>query len=108
MEYATQRPADTLELRVYPGADGQFSYYEDANDGYDYEKGEYAIFTMDWSEKNRELTLSDTKGSFPGMLASRIIHIVLVQPGKGIGEEETGAFDKTIRYSGKMMRVSLP
>jgi hypothetical protein len=44
------------------------------------------------SEKNRELTLSDTEGSFPGMLASRIIHVVLLQPGKGIGEEQTTAF----------------
>ncbi len=28
-----------LEVRVYPGADGDFTFYEDENDGYNYTKG---------------------------------------------------------------------
>ncbi len=42
VQYATEKPADPIELRVYPGADGRFTLYEDENDGYDYEKGVHA------------------------------------------------------------------
>jgi alpha-D-xyloside xylohydrolase len=41
-EYATEKAADTIELRIYPGADGRFTLYEDAGDNYNYEKGEYS------------------------------------------------------------------
>jgi len=41
-EWSTQKPADPIELRIYRGADGDFTLYEDENDGYDYEKGAYA------------------------------------------------------------------
>ena len=30
---------DPIELRVYPGADGAFTFYEDEGDNYNYEKG---------------------------------------------------------------------
>ena len=39
-EYATEKPADSIELRVYFGADGDFTLYEDENDNYDYEEGQ--------------------------------------------------------------------
>ena len=39
LQYAAEKPADPIELRVYRGADGTFTLYEDENDGYNYEKG---------------------------------------------------------------------
>ena len=39
LQYAAEKPADPIELRVYRGADGAFTLYEDENDGYNYEKG---------------------------------------------------------------------
>lgn len=39
VQYATEQPWDSLEIRIYPGADGQFTLYEDENDNYDYEQG---------------------------------------------------------------------
>ncbi len=108
MEYATQRPADTLELRIYPGADGQFTYYEDENDNYNYEKGAHATFTFGWADKQKTLTISDTKGAFPGMLKSRVLNIVLVREGNAAGEQEATRFDKSVTYAGKAMKVALP
>ncbi len=55
MEWATQKPADTIELRIYPGADASFTLYEDANDTYNYEKGEYATFTFNWNDASKSL-----------------------------------------------------
>ena len=37
LQYTTEKPADPIELRIYGGADGQFSLYEDDGESYDYE-----------------------------------------------------------------------
>lgn len=39
-------------LQVYPGADGSFSLYEDAGDGYGYENGEYCITQIRYQDKS--------------------------------------------------------
>src|ERR1700684_4274983 len=39
VEWSTEKPANSIELRLYRGADGEFTLYEDENDNYDYEKG---------------------------------------------------------------------
>jgi len=100
MEYATERPADTLELRIYPGADGSFTLYEDENDSYDYEKGKYATIKIDWIDARRQLIIHATKGSFPGMLRRHVFHVVLVKEGKGVGEQPETNFDKVVTYTG--------
>jgi len=107
MEYATEKPDDTLELRVYPGANGKFEYYSDANDTYDYEKGEFAIFTFKWDDAARTLSISDTKGSFPGMIKQRIIKVVLVSNTHGTGAGFETQPDKTITYHGKALTVKM-
>ena len=38
-EWSTQKPADPIELRIYPGADGDFTIYEDENDTYHLREG---------------------------------------------------------------------
>lgn len=49
---------------VYPGADGHFMLYEDAGDGYGYEKGEYAATELHWDDAAKALTFSPAKGSW--------------------------------------------
>ena len=107
MEWATQKPADTIELRIYPGADASFTLYEDANDTYNYEKGEYATFTFSWNDKSKMLNISPRKGTFPGMLEKRIFNVVMVDQGKGVGEEESMQADKVVKYDGKAMSVKM-
>ena len=41
-QYATEKPADPVELRVYAGVDGHSALHEDGNDGYRYEQGEFS------------------------------------------------------------------
>ena len=43
---ATERPEAPYEIRIYPGADGKFTVYEDDNETYDYEKGRYATYVL--------------------------------------------------------------
>ncbi|MBN1605705.1 MAG: DUF5110 domain-containing protein [Polyangiaceae bacterium] len=100
IQYAAEKPADPVELRIYPGADGQFTLYEDEGDNYDYEKGVYATIRFRWNDARRELSLDERQGSFPGMLAQRTFHVVLVRKGRGVGMDLTETPDQVIPYDG--------
>ena len=106
VEYAEEKPADPIELRIYRGADAGFMLYEDENDTYDYEKGAYATIAFQWDDAKRTLTISDRKGSFPGMLENRTFRIVFVGEGHGAGIAPTDQPDKIVKYSGKQVTVS--
>jgi len=107
LQYATEKPADVIELRIYPGADGKFVIYEDENDTYNYEKGQYATIEFEWNDKAKTLTVGDRKGNFKGMLNERKFNVVLVKPGVGAGVEISTKFDKSVTYSGKKILVKI-
>ncbi|MCG6914144.1 DUF5110 domain-containing protein [bacterium BMS3Abin03] len=107
VQYATEKKWDDLEIRIYPGADGEFTLYEDENDNYNYEKGIYSIITFRWDDAKKELTINDRRGSFPGMLIERRFNIVAVGKNKGVGTNSVDNFDKMITYKGKKVIVKL-
>jgi alpha-D-xyloside xylohydrolase len=105
-EFSNQKPADPIELRVYPGSDGGFSLYEDENDTYHYEKGAYATIPMLWKDSTRTLTIGTRKGSFPGMLRNRTFHVTFVTQNHGGGVEGATDPDQTVQYSGREVSVT--
>jgi alpha-D-xyloside xylohydrolase len=105
IQYSSEK-TDPLEIRIYPGASGEFVLYEDENDNYNYEKGVYSLIEFHWNNALKTLTISERKGEFPGMLNKRKFEIVLVNENSGIGIE-TQAISKAIDYSGKKIEVSL-
>ena len=96
MQWVGEKTWNNLELRVYPGADGQFTLYEDEGDNYHYEKGVYSTIQMKWNDRTRTLTILDRQGSYPGMLQSRQFTIVLPD-----------GTSKTVTYDGTQQTVSL-
>jgi alpha-D-xyloside xylohydrolase len=106
VQYAAEQPADPIELRVYRGAQGTFTLYEDENDTYNYEKGTYATIPFSWDDSAHTLTIGDRSGSFPGMLQNRTFRIVFVSENHGTGGELTRNADKTAHYSGKRIIVT--
>jgi alpha-D-xyloside xylohydrolase len=100
IQYSTEK-SDPLEIRIYTGADGEFTLYEDENDTYNYEKGVYSLVSFNWNNTQKTLTISDRKGEFPGMLKIRTFNIVIVSETIAKGVENTETPDKTIVYSGK-------
>ncbi|MEJ5258851.1 MAG: TIM-barrel domain-containing protein [Anaerohalosphaeraceae bacterium] len=100
IQYAAEKPADPIELRIYPGADGSFVLYEDENDGYNYEKGAYSTIEFRWNDREKTLTIGERKGSFDGMLANRTFQIVFVRENHGTGIEITTQPDAFLYYSG--------
>ncbi len=107
LQYSTEKPADPLELRIYPGADGSFTLYEDENDNYNYEKGVHATIEFKWDDAKRQLTIADRSGEFPGMLKERTVNSVVVSKDHGTGIEIADRFDKVIEYRGKEIKVRL-
>lgn len=101
VQYAQEKKWDMLEIRVYPGADGEFTLYEDEGDNYNYEKGNYSTIKFTWHNDSRTLSIAERKGSYPGMLPKRKFNIVIVEKGNGMGMNQSIP-NKTISYSGKV------
>ena len=108
VQYATEKPADPIELRVYRGGDGAFTLYEDENDNYDYEKGMYTTIPLSWNEAKKTLTIGARSGTFPGMLQSRTFRVVFVTTNHGTGSADTPTPDQTVSYSGATIDVVAP
>ena len=95
VQYTSEKPWDNLDIKVYPGADGTFTLYEDEGDNYNYEKGKYSLIKMSWDDASRTLTFANREGSFKGMLNKRNFHIHIM------GEETC----KSVEYNGKEVKV---
>lgn len=106
IEYATEKSADPIELRVYPGADAEFTLYEDENDTYNYEKGAFAAIPIRWDDAAGKLTIGDRSGKFPGMLEKRTFRVVFVGDNHGAGAASAVDADKIVDYSGSQVTVS--
>lgn len=89
-QYVGEIANPALTLNVYPGADAEFTLYDDAGDGYKYEHGEKVHIHISWSDKERALTIGASVGSYPEMPKARSISVQL-----------TGGEAQQITYNGK-------
>ena len=105
LQYSSEKPADPIELRIYRGADGQFTLYEDEGDNYHYETGKYATIPLAWNEATHTLTIGKRAGSFPGMLKTRTFNVVCVSLHHGTGIPITEKPDSVVNYTGKTVTV---
>ena len=96
LQHVAEAVNPPLTVTVYPGADGGFTWYEDAGDGYGYERGEYARVRLTWRDADRELILSGREGRWPGMPEEKEIRIALV-----------GDPERVIHYTGDEIRIRL-
>lgn len=101
VEYADQQSSSPTELRVYPGADGSFTLYEDQGDTYAYEKGAHATIPIRWDDKSGTLTIAARQGAYPGMAGERAFRVVVVDGTKA------GGAAKEVRYGGHDVSVVL-
>jgi alpha-D-xyloside xylohydrolase len=106
IQYAGEKPADTLEIRVYKGACGKFDLYEDEGDNYNYEKGKYTIIPFRWDEHRQSLLIGDKLGNYPGSLTKRVFNIVFVNESEGIGIT-VSKMEKKVSYFGKKVEIKL-
>jgi len=107
VQFATEKKWDNLEIRVYEGANGEYTLYEDENDNYNYEKGAYSTITFSWDNSKKILTINDLKGTFPGVLTERKFNIVKVTTGNGTGTSTEVKYNQVVDYKGKKISVKL-
>lgn len=100
VQYSSEKPADPIELRVYPGADATFTLYEDENDNFNYRNGQYQKITFRYNDSEKTLTISKPDGTFPGNLVRRTFHVVKVGEGSDIAPQ-------TVDYLGEEIIVKL-
>lgn len=105
LQHTSEKAADPIELRVYRGANGAFTLYEDQGDNYAYESGVHSTIPISWDENASTLTIGNRKGSFPGMLSKRTFRIVWVTPGAGTGLGASRKDDQVVSYTGKSVVI---
>ena len=104
---STTEQQEPLEIRVYAGKDTAFDWYEDAGDGYAYERALRATVHLVWDEHRQTLSIGERTGTFPGMLAKRTLKLVLVRPGHGVGDNAASNVDHTVIYEGLAIQANL-
>ena len=106
MQYVDEKLPETLEIRVYPGADGSYSLYEDNGKDYSYEQGKFTRIPFAWDDAKGELTIGDRKGEYDGMLKDRTFRVCLMNE-QNAGVDNVAKPDAEVKYSGKKLTVNL-
>ena len=107
VQYTSEKKWDNLEIRVYPGADADFTLYEDEGDNYNYEKGAFSQIRFHWDDAARTLTIGERKGDYKGMLKKRNFRILVVNRQSPSGDKEPTQFSRSVRYNGKAQTIKL-
>jgi alpha-D-xyloside xylohydrolase len=105
LQYAMEKIADPLELRVYTGEDGSFNLYEDENINNNYRKGIFSTIPFQWDKATQTLTIGQRKGTFLGVLKERTINIVFVDANHGNGDLPSLKIDRTVTYNGNAIAI---
>ncbi len=65
-QYTSEPVSEPVTLRIYPGADGRFTWYDDDGISYAFERGEFMRARCAWSDASRTLTIErDPAGRLP-------------------------------------------
>jgi alpha-D-xyloside xylohydrolase len=99
VEHTGQRPDAPWEIRIYPGADGSFTLYEDDGETYGYEHGERATTALRWDDARRTLHIAARQGRYPGMVTRRELRVRLMAP-PGQAEQS-----QTVSYQGRALTL---
>lgn len=102
VEHTGERPDAPWEIRVYPGADGRFTVYEDDGETYRYERGERATTALRWDDAGRTLHIGARQGRYRGMVVRRELRVRLMAPPGSI--EQT----RTVHYQGGALALQFP
>ncbi len=102
-QYADQKAnSEELEIRLYTGADGKFTLYEDDGNSLDYKEGKYSTIDFLYNHQNRVLLICERKGEFNNMPKKRKFKIII--NGKGIDSPNT---DFTVEYLGQEISLGI-
>ena len=96
-QYAGEDRSGKLELRIYPGANADFTLYEDEGVNYAYEKGVHATVLFHWDDRLHRLIIGERVGGYPGMVLNREFTVHMA----GTNQQK----DKRVMYTGQKRAV---
>jgi alpha-D-xyloside xylohydrolase len=103
-QYVDEKPDAPITLKVYTGADGQASLYEDDGVTKAYQRGESSRIPFSYNDKTGTLTIGERAGQYKGMVAQRQFRVHFIKPGVSSSESFDDA-DQVVAYSGKAITI---
>jgi alpha-glucosidase/alpha-D-xyloside xylohydrolase len=96
-QYTGEATTEPTTLRIYRGADGDFTLYEDDGASQEYLKGKGTWIRLRWNDRNRELTVEPAAPqSATNVVAPRVFNVVILPEG-------TMA---SLKYAGKAVKAT--
>ena len=95
-QYTAEMVSEPTTLKIWSGANGSFTLYEDDGTSLDYLKGKYNLTRITWNDSQKKLSIAPAASGLSAA-TSRTFKIQLLPAGT----------TKTIVYSGKAMELSL-
>lgn len=80
-DYVGQTASDSLTLKVYAGADGEFALYEDEGENLNYKSGAFALTKIMYKEQEKKVTIKAQQGAYTGAPQNRAYKIELFNAG---------------------------
>jgi len=97
-QYTGEKISGPTTIKIYPGADGKFTMYEDDGISQQYLDGKGSWTTFSWNDKSRKLTIfPDAPEGAVNLPVSRELVI----------EKVTGSGTKKVKYTGRKLTVKL-
>jgi alpha-glucosidase/alpha-D-xyloside xylohydrolase len=90
-QFTTQRVDAPLEVSIYPGADGEFTLYQDDGVSMDHLRGASSVIHFAWNDAQRRLTIRLGEGSRMGAYTSRSMVLRTIGTDRRTPIEFTGA-----------------
>ncbi len=96
VQYAEEKTWDEITLKVFPGDDGDFIFYDDEHDNYNYENGAFVEIPIHWNDRDRTLLFGKRQGSYEGMPQTIVFNVELPD-----------GTTRKVDYSGKATKATL-
>lgn len=93
-QYTGEKVNEPTTIRIYKGANGQFTLYEDDGISLEYLDGKYTLTNFSWNDKTNLLTIKPGGGNAPEKRTYR----VMVFPDKKVRNIEYAGKEVTLRF----------
>jgi alpha-glucosidase (family GH31 glycosyl hydrolase) len=95
---------NVYEVRVYPGADGEFVFYYDDKTSMNYENNLYIQIEFEYNDRRKQLTIDSAEGEYSEFPETLTFRVVLVKDGIGVGNTLSDYYEEVI-YDGSKTKV---
>jgi alpha-glucosidase len=98
--YLKRKPSKQMELHVFAGADGQFVYYEDDGETYQFENGEYFKREVNLNHSGAQLMISESTGNYRSHFTEIKIYLHGVESNKKftLNGKEISSSTEDVKY----------